>query len=47
MPCSVFSRPERRENAMSWMWMTVAGAFLLGMNLGILLMGILTAGRQE
>lgn len=32
---------------MSWTWMAVAGAFLLGMNLGVLLMGILAAGRQE
>jgi hypothetical protein len=32
---------------MSWIWMAVAGAFLLGMNLGVLLMGILAAGPQE
>jgi hypothetical protein len=32
---------------MSWTWMATAGAFLLGMNLGILLMGMLAAGRHE
>jgi hypothetical protein len=32
---------------MSWTWMAVVGAFLLGMNLGLLLMGMLVAGHQE
>lgn len=32
---------------MSWIWMAVVGAFLLGMNLGLLLMGMLAAGHQE
>jgi len=32
---------------MSWIWMVVIGAFLLGMNLGVLLMGILAVGHQE
>ncbi len=31
---------------MSWIWLAVAGAFLLGMSLGVLLMGILAAGRR-
>lgn len=32
---------------MSWSWMAVAGAFLLGINFGLLLMGMLVAGHQE
>jgi hypothetical protein len=32
---------------MSWMWMAVAGAFFLGMMLGIVLMGLLAAAHQE
>ncbi len=32
---------------MWWTWMAVAGALLLGMNLGALLMGMLAAGRQD
>ncbi len=47
MPCSVSDRSERGADAMSWIWMVVIGAFLLGMNLGVLLMGILAVGHQE
>jgi hypothetical protein len=32
---------------MSWSWMAIVGAFLLGMNLGVLLMGMLAVGRHE
>jgi hypothetical protein len=32
---------------MTWIWMAIAGAFLLGMNLGLILMGMLAAARQE
>ena len=47
MLCSISDRSERRADAMSWIWMVVIGAFLLGMNLGVLLMGILAVGHQE
>lgn len=32
---------------MPWTWMAVIGAFLLGMNFGLLLMGMLAAGHHE
>jgi hypothetical protein len=47
MISSVFDRSQRRADAMLWIWMAVAGAFLLGMNFGLLLMGMLAAGRHE
>jgi len=47
MPCSISDHSERRADAMSWTWMAIAGAFLLGMNFGVLLMGMLAAGRRE
>lgn len=32
---------------MPWNWMVVIGAFILGMNLGIVLMGVLAGGRRD
>ena len=32
---------------MPWNWMILIGAFILGMNLGVVLMGVLAADRRE
>jgi hypothetical protein len=32
---------------MPWSWMVSIGAFVLGMNLGVLLMGVLAAARRD
>jgi hypothetical protein len=32
---------------MFWAWMIVIGALILGMNLGVVLMGVLLAERHE
>jgi hypothetical protein len=32
---------------MFWAWMIVIGALILGMNLGVVLMGVLAAERHE
>lgn len=32
---------------MPWMWVVATGAFVLGLNLGVLFMGILAATRSD
>jgi hypothetical protein len=32
---------------MPWNWMILIGAFILGMNLGVVLMGVLAANRRD
>jgi hypothetical protein len=32
---------------MPWMWVVATGAFVLGLNLGVLFMGMLTAARPD
>jgi hypothetical protein len=32
---------------MPWIWVVAAGAFVLGLNLGVFFMGMLAASRSE
>jgi hypothetical protein len=32
---------------MPWIWLVAAGAFVLGVNLGVVFMGMLAAARPE